>query len=125
MPDQGKPLAAAKTKDERIARGKNVYTSNCIACHQPEGQGIPHAFPPLAKADYLNADKDRAISTVLHGLTGEIEVNGAKFNSVMPKLTLTDEDVANVLTYVYNQWDNAGHEVTPVDVKRVRDSATQ
>lgn len=123
MPDAGKPLAAAQTKEERIARGRIVYGANCIACHQAEGQGIPHAFPPLAKADYLNADKDRAISTVLHGLTGEITVNGQTYNSVMPKLMMTDEDVANVLTYIYNQWDNAGHEITPSDVKRVRDTA--
>ncbi|MDA0766457.1 MAG: copper-containing nitrite reductase, partial [Verrucomicrobia bacterium] len=123
MPDAGKPLAAATNKEERIERGKNVYTTNCIACHQAEGQGIPAAFPPLAKSDYLNRDKSRAISTVINGLTGEVGVNGAKYNSVMPKLMMNDEDIANVLTYVYSQWDNDGHEITPADVKSVRDAA--
>ncbi len=121
MPEPGKPLAAAANKTERIERGANVYTQNCIACHQAEGQGIPHAFPPLAAADYLNEDKDRAISTVIHGLTGEITVDGNKFNSVMPAMALNDENVANVLTYIYSVWDNNGTEVTPADVAAARE----
>ncbi len=120
MPDQGQPLAAATNKTERVERGANVYTANCVACHQANGQGIPAAFPPLAASDYLNADKDRAISTVIHGLNGEVTVNGNKFNSVMPQLALNDEDVANVLTYVYNTWENNGTEITPEDVAKVR-----
>ncbi len=120
MPDQGKPLAAATNKAERIERGQNVYTANCVACHQANGQGIPAAFPPLAGSDYLNSDKSRAISTVLHGRNGEITVNGNKFNSVMPVLALNDEDIANVLTYVYSAWENNGTEVTPVDVAAIR-----
>ena len=120
MPDEGKILGPASTKEERIERGKNVFTANCVACHQPEGQGIPAAFPPLAKSDYLNADVDRAISTVINGLSGEVTVNGAKFNSVMPQLALADEDIANVLTYVLNSWENKGGEVTPADVAKVR-----
>lgn len=120
MPQEGNALAPAKTKQERIERGKNVYTANCLACHQAEGQGVPHAFPPLAKSDYLNADVPRAIKAVLHGLTGEITVNGNNYNSVMPALALNDEDVANVLTYVLNTWDNKGGEVKPEDVAKLR-----
>ncbi len=120
MPDQGQPLAAATNKTERIERGANVYTANCVACHQANGEGIPAAFPPLAKSDYLNADKVRTIKTVLHGLNGEITVNGNLFNSVMPQLALNDEDIANVLTYVYNTWDNNGTEITPNEVATVR-----
>ena len=120
MPGEGKTLDAATTKAERVQRGGNVFTANCVACHQAEGQGIPAAFPPLAGSDYLNADKARAIGVVIHGLTGEITVNGSKFNSVMPALALNDEDVANVLTYIYSKWDNNGTEVTPKDVADVR-----
>ena len=120
MPDQGVVLAAASNKAERVQRGANVYASNCVACHQAEGQGIPSAFPPLAKSDYLNADTPRAIAAVIHGLTGEITVNNNKFNSVMPAMALNDEDVANVLSYVYSAWENNGKEVTPEDVAKVR-----
>ena len=120
MPDQGQPLAAATNKTERLERGANFCATNWGASQGGKGEGLPAAFPPLAKSDYLNADKDRAISTVLHGLNGEVTVNGNKFNSVMPQLALNDEDVANVLTYVYNTWDNNGSEVTPDEVAAIR-----
>lgn len=110
----------ARSKEERIAFGKQKYDAVCAACHQPSGVGIPHAFPPLAKSDFLNANKTRAILTVLHGLQGKVVVNEEEYNSVMPKLDLSDEDVANVLTYVYNSWGNAGHHVTPEEVKVAR-----
>lgn len=117
--DSKKP-ASPKTKEDRLAHGKRKYEAVCSACHQLDGSGVPHAFPPLAVADYLNADKKRAISVIVHGLQGEITVNGNKYNSVMPRLDLTDEEVANILTYVYHSWGNAGLEVTPEEVKKQR-----
>jgi len=120
MPSETKATPVATNKAERIAAGQFVYDRNCAACHMPTGTGVPAAFPPLVKSDYLNADVDRAIDTVLHGLQGEITVNGDKFNSVMPALGLDDENVANALTYIYSKWDNSGAEVTPAQVAKVR-----
>lgn len=105
---------------ERIAMGKQAYMRTCFACHQAEGQGLPNAFPPLAGSDYLNADVERAIDIVLHGKTGEITVNGKKYNSVMTKQELSDEEIANVLTYVYSSWSNSKKEVTPEMVAKRR-----
>ena len=113
-------MAPAASKAERIERGQRVYNSVCAACHLPDGRGIENAFPPLMKSDYLNADKARAIRVVANGLSGEITVNGATYNSVMPALNLSDEEIANVLTYVYNNWENAGHDVTPAEVRQAR-----
>jgi nitrite reductase (NO-forming) len=110
----------AKSMAERMEFGKHTYMQTCFACHQAEGQGIPNAFPPVAKSDYLNADVNRAIDIVLHGKTGEITVNGQKYNSVMTAQTLSDDEIANVLTYVYNSWGNSKKEVTPTMVKAVR-----
>ena len=110
----------AKNKAERTERGQVVYSSVCAACHQPSGAGIAGAFPPLAGSDFLNADKVRAIGIVMGGHTGPIKVNGSDFNGAMPALGMSDEDIANVLTYVYGQWNNAGHEVTPAEVAAVR-----
>lgn len=110
----------AKTMEEKMKFGKATYMQTCFACHQAEGQGIPNAFPPLAKSDYLNADVNRAIDIILYGKTGEITVNGQKYNSVMTAQTLSDEEVANVLTYVYNSWGNSKKEVTPSMVKARR-----
>lgn len=116
----GQPRPPAASKAERIAHGKTLYAAVCMACHQPEGQGIPQAFPPLAAADYLNADVERAIATVIHGLQGKVTVNGQVYDSVMPQLGLDDEAVASVLTYVYSQWNNSGAEVLPEQVAKVR-----
>lgn len=124
MPDDGKKeemkKSGEKTLAEKIASGKQVYTKTCFACHQANGEGIPNAFPPLAKSDYLNADVKRAIGVVVHGKTGEIIVNGKKYNSVMTKQTLTDEEVADVLTYVYNSWGNNKTNVKVTTVQEVK-----
>ncbi len=120
MPQTGVPAPAAANKAERIVAGKIVYSQVCLACHQANGEGIPMAFPPLAKSDYLNADANRAIGTVIHGMTGKVKVNGNEFNSIMPQLGLSDEQIANVLTYVYSSWANNGTEVTPEMVAAAR-----
>ncbi|AEM71702.1 nitrite reductase, copper-containing [Allomuricauda ruestringensis DSM 13258] len=110
----------AKNFEEQMKFGKQVYMQTCFACHQAEGQGIPNAFPPLAKSDYLNADINRAIDIVLNGKTGEITVNGQKYNSVMTRQMLSSEEVANVLTYVYNSWGNNNTVVTADMVNKVK-----
>ncbi|UMB55401.1 copper-containing nitrite reductase [Lutibacter sp. A64] len=115
-------VAVNKNLAEKIESGKQIYTKTCFACHQGNGEGIPNAFPPLANSDYLNADVNRAIDIVLHGKTGEITVNGVKYNSIMTKQTLTDDEVADVLTYVYNSWGNNKTEVTPAMVTEVKNA---
>ncbi len=118
---QSSKPAEVLTKEQKIELGKNIFSSTCFACHQAAGQGVPGAFPPLANSDYLNADVNRAIEIVLRGKTGEITVNGKKYNSVMTAQLLSNKDIANVLTYVYNNWGNNGTEVTEEMVKKVRE----
>jgi nitrite reductase (NO-forming) len=115
--------AKTTSLEQKNTDGKAIYMKVCFACHQAEGQGIPGAFPPLAKSDYLNADVNRAIDIILHGKTGEITVNGKTYNSIMTKQNLSDEEVANVLTYVYNNWGNSKKTVTASMVKTRRGSA--
>ncbi len=118
MPVVEEPRAHSPT--EQAAFGRRIFEQNCSPCHQPDGRGIPGAFPPLAHSDFLNADFRRAIGIVLGGKTGPITVNGATFNSVMPAQALTDDNVANVLTYVFSQWGNSAVVVTPDQVRAVR-----
>jgi len=120
MPSKAPAVRKATSLAERIEFGKQVYTQTCFACHQAEGQGIPNAFPPLANSDYLNANVNRAIKIILEGKTGEIIVNGVTYNSIMTAQTLTDEEIANVLTYVFNSWDNSKKEVKPSMVAKMR-----
>lgn len=114
------PAGIARTKEQRFEIGSHLFASICAACHQPTGLGRPNMFPPLASSDYLNADKQRAIEIVIHGRQGEVVVNGQTFNNTMPSFPLTDDDIANVLTYVYNSFGNSGLEVTPQEVKNLR-----
>lgn len=118
------PEIATLTKELQIERGKRVFMQTCFVCHQPEGQGIPGQIPPVAKSDFLMADKDRSIRFVVHGNTGEIVVNGQKYNGTMaPMNYLPDEDIANVLTFVRNSFGNSGDAVTVSDVRRIRSEA--
>lgn len=106
---------------ESIARGKEIYATQCMSCHMDEGQGIEDVYPPLAKADYLMKDKMRSIDNVIHGVTGEIVVNGRTYNmEMMPFEFLTDQEVSDVLNYIRNSWGNKGEAVTPEEVSAAR-----
>jgi mono/diheme cytochrome c family protein len=102
--------------DASIARGKTVYTTTCITCHRDAGQGIPEVYPPLAKSDYLMANKTRSIGIVVNGLSGPITVNHAKFDAEMVPVDLTDEQVSDVLNFVRNSWGNKGAVVKAAEV---------
>ena len=106
-----------------IARGEALFGQTCAPCHQANGEGVPGAFPPLAKSDFLLADPDRAIGVVLRGLVGPVTVNGVHYESAMPPMPLDDDAAAAVLTYVLQAWGNQGPAVVADDVARVRAAA--
>lgn len=123
--DKTETFTTKPTPDTAISlqqqnNGKSVYNKACMSCHQMNGAGIPGAFPPLAKSDYLNADVNRAIKQVLNGSLGPITVNGKKYNTPMPKQNLTDQQIADVLTYVYANWGNNKTVVSTQMVKALR-----
>ena len=115
------PKISGLTKDIQIAKGKGVFMQTCFVCHQVSGEGIPAQIPPLAQSDFLMADKERSIRVVLQGQTGEIEVKGKKYNGTMIPLNyLSDDEIANVLTYVRNSFGNSGDPVSAQEVRRIR-----
>nr|WP_228531093.1 MULTISPECIES: copper-containing nitrite reductase [Myxococcaceae] len=120
--------AAAKgpmTAEALRAQGEKVFSTTCVSCHQSTGMGLPGVFPPLAKSDFLMANKTRSVEIVTRGLTGAVTVNGTQYNSVMPAQTqLSDEDVAAVLTFVRSSWGNKGDAVSPVEVQKVRSAGS-
>lgn len=104
-----------------IDRGRDVYTAQCMSCHMEQGEGIDGVYPPLAKSDYLLADKKRSIDQLLHGLSGAITVNGKNYDGVMNAFdALSDTDISDVLNYVRNSFGNKGSAVTPEEVKALR-----
>ena len=105
----------------RIIAGERLYKTYCMGCHQAEGQGMQGTFPPLAKSDYLLTDKSRAIAAVLNGLTGPVEVNGQRYNGVMPPMGhLKDDEIADILSYVRQAWNNGGDAVSAAEVAESR-----
>lgn len=100
-----------------IERGKMVYSDNCISCHLGTGEGVPAAFPPLAKSDYLLKTPEKAIYAIKFGLMGKIKVNGTDYDNMMPPPGLEDEEVADVMNYIRNTWGNK--DTTLVTAKMV------
>jgi nitrite reductase (NO-forming) len=110
------------TREQQLEAGKGLFASTCASCHQASGQGLAGAIPPLANSDFLvKNDKERVIRVLLNGLSGPIKVNGASFNSAMPMFNhMSNDDIANVLTYVFNSWGNSHGVIAPAEVARAR-----
>lgn len=104
--------------------GKAIYVKVCQQCHQANGEGVAGTFPPLAKSDFL-ANKQETILQVLNGKTGELTVNGQKYNSIMPgqAMALNDAEIAAVTSYVYSSFGNDGTKVTGEEVKSLREKS--
>ena len=104
-----------------IERGKEVYIANCMNCHLAEGTATPNQYPPLAKADYLLKPADTLITIILEGQTGEVVVNGEKYNDQMLAHNyLSDAQIADVLNYIRNSWGNKMAAIIPQQVKALR-----
>lgn len=108
--------------NESIKRGKEAYTLYCQSCHMEDGKGTPDINPPLAKADYLKKPAKTLIKVILKGQSGDVTVNGKKYNTMMPAQDyLTDIQIADVLNYIRNNWDNKiPGTITPAAVKTLR-----
>jgi nitrite reductase (NO-forming)/hydroxylamine reductase len=112
---------ASGDMDEVMARGEAVYLGNCSACHQPTGQGLPGAFPPLAESDFLQGNRRDVMQAALFGLSGPITVNGTDYNGVMPSMGyLNDQELADALTYVFASWGNSLAAVSVDEVAALR-----
>jgi nitrite reductase (NO-forming) len=114
--------AGTLSQQEQVEAGKSLYAGTCSVCHQNDGKGLPGVFPPLAKSDFIaGKGNDELARIILNGLTGPVKVNGQDYNSVMPPMSqLTDDEVANILTYVKNDFDNGGGRVTKDEVAKAR-----
>ncbi|WP_165089304.1 c-type cytochrome [Neisseria yangbaofengii] len=115
------PAAAAElSQDEQIKLGKAVYDTNCMACHGAEGKGVEGTFPPLEKSDYFAKDNTKLVHAVTKGVNGMIKVKGKDYNGVMPAVPLSDQDVANVVTYVLNSFGNNGGQISAAEVAEIK-----
>lgn len=128
LASQGAPSSAATEIKRHFPlsasanRGAKIYQSaTCIACHQPDGEGVDKAFPPLNQSEWLSNNHEHAIRIILKGLNGPIKVRGKKFNGGMPaQQTLSDQEITDVLNYARNSWDNHLGDINKSEVTRVR-----
>ena len=113
------PLAAAA---QAARTGQQVYAATCAACHGQAGGGNGELFPPLASSEWVTGSEGRLVRIIMHGLTGEIEVQGQTFSGMMPPWgqTLSDAEIANVATYVRSSFGNKAAPVTTAAVTQIR-----
>jgi mono/diheme cytochrome c family protein len=121
-PDQeSNYLAVAKVNQEKtaleksIAQGKEVYADFCMQCHLASGKGDSKNFPPLDGSDWLVKKETQSIQALKYGQTGEIVVNGKKFNSAMPAMGLSSQEVADVMNYIRNSWSNKNSKMISLE----------
>ena len=114
-------LAAWQPDKGTMERGKKVYNAYCITCHQADGGGVPTLNPPLEKTAYVTGSKTKLIQVILKGMNTHEEIEGETYSNTMaPFNYLTDQQIADVLTYVRNSFGNKASAITSGDVKYVR-----
>ena len=94
--------------------GKEIYTDFCMQCHGANGKGDGKNFPPLAGSDWLKTKRNQSIAAVKFGQSGKIVVNKIKYNSSMPAMGLTDQEVADVMNYIMTSWSNKQTKIVTV-----------
>lgn len=107
-------------KAKQMALGEYIYKRKCAMCHQEDGSGKKTYFPPLRKSDFFANDPLKAVKVVLSGHSGPIEVNGKPYNLTMDAQDFNDEEIASVVTYVLNNFENNGGEITSEQVTKLR-----
>ena len=114
-------FAASQIDKATMARGGRVYAQYCASCHQVDGGGVPGLNPPLERTSWVTGSKTRLIRIVLKGMNTHEEIDGETYNNTMaPHNHLTDQQIADVLTYIRNSFGNKATAITPGDVKYVR-----
>ncbi|OGX88518.1 c-type cytochrome [Hymenobacter glacialis] len=114
-----KPAAAA-IPAASLALGKTLYVQNCLSCHQADGGGVDRINAPLTKTTWVLGDKAPLVKVLLNGMQG-VEIDGERYANVMPAFDyLTDQQLADVLTYVRNSFGNKASAVKATEVKAVR-----
>ena len=113
------PLAVL-AGDGDLIKGGLLYQQKCLMCHQPEGQGAPPVYPPLAGSDWMALDRKRTIRVLCEGLSGPIVVKGQVFNNIMPAQIMNDQEVADVLSYAGQAWGNTMPLFSSAEVAEAR-----
>ncbi len=125
--DENNYTLVSKINSDQIAEqnvqqaGKEIYDDFCIQCHGANGKGDGKNFPPLDGSDWLTKKRTQSIHAVKFGQSGAIVVNKKTFNTLMPPMGLSNEEVADVMNYIMNSWGNKqSKKVTTEEVENIK-----
>lgn len=101
-------------------QGEVLYETHCSNCHQQQGTGLGLVYPPLNPSDYVDENFESVLCLMRHGIRGELVVNGKTYVQPMPGIpTLTDLEIAEIATYIYNTWGRSKGLIDVKDVSKV------
>jgi mono/diheme cytochrome c family protein len=118
--------ASAQSSNKLVAasaaRGKTVYLQRCMVCHQADGGGVPKLNAPLDGSSAVNGtDVAKLIKYIVKGFADRVEIDGELYSNAMPAAAdLTDQQIADVLTFIRSNWSNKAGHVTSLQVKQTR-----
>jgi mono/diheme cytochrome c family protein len=118
-PAGGEQAAELSPRD----RGKKIFAANCQTCHQANGLGVAGQYPPLAGSEFTTGGSRRPAMIVLKGLQGPVKVKGQQYGTAVMQpwdKTLTDQKIADVLTYERSEWGNSASPVTAEQISALR-----
>ncbi len=119
-------LRPAAAQPSQGADGQQVFSANCVACHQASGKGLPGVFPPLEGSEWVNGDARTLVNIVLHGVTSEISVAGQTYKGSMPAFQqLSDAELAAVLSHIRSTWSNKSAPIHADLIATERKSSTR
>jgi len=114
-------LSAQVPLKTSIAKGKLVYDQYCLSCHQADGGGVPNMNPPLERSTWVAGDKKVLINILLNGFNQKVLIDGDYYSNTMPaQSALTDQQIADVLTFVRNNFGNKATGISAANVKMYR-----
>ena len=118
--------ASSVKQQQYYVHGEQLYIKHCSNCHQKNGTGLGLLYPPLAKSDYVDNNFESVICLMRYGIEGELVVNGKSFNKAMPGIpSLSDLEIAEIATYLYNTWEHQRDSIELKDVSRILDNCRQ
>lgn len=121
--DKESPDTGSAKFQQYYLQGQTLYINHCSNCHQKNGTGLGRVYPPLNKSDFMENHFEEVICLMRHGKKGEIIVNGIRYIQGMPGIpTLTDLEIAEITTYIYNTWEHKRGIVEVKDVSQVLNS---
>ena len=113
---------AFSSKAQDIEKGQKIYVTRCLACHQADGGGVPNMNAPLdGSTNVVGNDIARMVRIIKKGYAEKVALDGLYYSNAMTaNPDLSDEDIANVLTYIRGSWGNKANKVTVAEVKAAK-----